>query len=169
MRATIAWLTGASLLGLLLLWRSASDYVFTASRDTARFGANDIPGNQSIRGMLLRSDLPDGLVSPCWLVVSLVLLAVATYGAWRLERAGQRLAAVAVLACLSVAVSPISWVHHLIWLACRSEHWQPPVGGGSRQRGTSYCCPACPLWATLPAVPVMARRFLGSSSPTCRG
>lgn len=117
LRATIAWLTGASLLGLLLLWRSASDYVFTASRDTARFGANDIPGNQSIRGMLLRSDLPDGLVSPCWLVVSLVLLAVATYGAWRLERAGQRLAAVAVLACLSVAVSPISWVHHLIWLA----------------------------------------------------
>ena len=117
LRATIAWLTGASLPGLLLLWRSASDYVFTASRDTARFGANYIPGNQSIRGMLLRSDLPDGLVSPCWLVVSLVLLAVATYGAWRLERAGQRLAAVAVLACLSVAVSPISWVHHLIWLA----------------------------------------------------
>jgi alpha-1,2-mannosyltransferase len=117
LRATMAWLTGASLLGLLLLWRSASDYVFTASRDTARFGANDIPGNQSIRGMLLRTDLPDGWVSPCWLAVSLVLLAVATHGAWRLERAGQRLTAVAVLACLSVAVSPISWVHHLIWLA----------------------------------------------------
>jgi hypothetical protein len=44
-------------------------------------------------------------------------VAVGTYQAWRCERAGNRLAAVGVLAALSVAVSPISWVHHLVWLA----------------------------------------------------
>lgn len=116
LRATLAWLVVATVLGLLLLWRSASDYVLAASRDTTRFGANDIPGNQSIRAMLLRSDLPDSLVQPLWLAVSLLLLIAATYGARRLERDGQRLAAVSVLACLAVAVSPISWVHHLVWL-----------------------------------------------------
>lgn len=116
LRATLAWLIGASVLGLVLLWRSASDYILTASTDTSRFGRNDIPGNQSIRGMLLRAPVPDDLVIPIWLIVSLGLVAFATYGAWRLERAGQRLAAVGVLACLSVAISPISWVHHLIWL-----------------------------------------------------
>lgn len=116
LRATLAWLVVATVLGLLLLWRSASDYVLAASRDTTRFGANDIPGNQSIRAMLLRSDLPDSLVQPLWLAVSLLLLIAATYGARRLERDGLRLAAVSVLACLAVAVSPISWVHHLVWL-----------------------------------------------------
>jgi len=116
LRGTLAWMIGASLLGMLLLWRSASSYLLTASTDTARFGGNDIPGNQSVRGMMLRAPLPDGLVVPCWLAVSLILVAAATHGAWRLERAGQRLAAVGVLGCLSVAVSPISWVHHLVWL-----------------------------------------------------
>lgn len=116
LRGTLTWLIGASVLGLLLLRGSASNYIWHASSDTTRFGANDIPGNQSVRGMLLRSDLPDRLVQPSWLAISLLLLAIGTYGARRLERENQRLAAVGVLASLSVAVSPISWVHHLIWL-----------------------------------------------------
>ncbi|WP_446921003.1 glycosyltransferase 87 family protein, partial [Klebsiella pneumoniae] len=76
----------ASGLGLLLLWRSSVDYLGSASRDTTRFGANDIAGNQSVRGMLLRSDLPDRLVQPCWLAAVLVLVMLATLGAHRLEQ-----------------------------------------------------------------------------------
>ena len=116
LRATLLWAGGLSLLGMLLLWRSASGYLGGASTDPTRFGANDIPGNQSVRGLLLRSAMPEQLVTVTWLAVALVLVAVATYGAWRLERAGHRLAALGVLACLSIAVSPISWVHHLVWL-----------------------------------------------------
>jgi len=116
--ATLAWVTGATLAGLVLLWPSASDYMFRASRDTTRFGANDIPGNQSVRGMLLRLFGPDGVQNAerAWLLCAVVLVAVGTYQAWRCERSGNRLAAVGVLAALSVAVSPISWVHHLVWL-----------------------------------------------------
>jgi alpha-1,2-mannosyltransferase len=115
---TLAWTAGATVLGLVLLWPSASDYMFRASRDTTRFGANDIPGNQSVRGMLLRLFGPDGThdAERLWLLAAVVLVAIGTYQAWRCERAGNRLAAVGVLAALSVAVSPISWVHHLVWL-----------------------------------------------------
>ena len=116
LRWTLLWLGGASLAGLVLLWPSSVAYLTSASRDTTRFGPNDVPGNQSVRGMLLRSALPDHLVAPVWLVLALLLVAVGTLGAVRLERQGQRLAAVGVLAALSVAVSPISWVHHLVWL-----------------------------------------------------
>jgi membrane-associated phospholipid phosphatase len=112
---TLAWLAGATVVGLVLLWPSAGDYMFRASRDTTRFGANDIPGNQSVRGMLLRV-LDAHTAERVWLVVAVVLVGVGTWQAWRCARAGNRLAAVGVLAAMSVAVSPISWVHHLVWL-----------------------------------------------------
>jgi membrane-associated phospholipid phosphatase len=116
---TLGWLVGATVVGLVLLWPSAGDYMFRASRDTTRFGANDIPGNQSVRGMLLRLFGPDGAhnAERLWLLAAVVLVAIGTYQAWRCERDGNRLAAVGVLAALSIAVSPISWVHHLVWLA----------------------------------------------------
>jgi alpha-1,2-mannosyltransferase len=114
--ATLLWCGGATLLGLVLLWPSAGDYLFRAARDTSRFGINDIPGNQSVRGMLLRL-LPDPAAERAWLVAAVVLVAIGTYQAWRCDRSGNRLAAVGVLAALSIAVSPISWVHHLVFLA----------------------------------------------------
>jgi hypothetical protein len=113
--ATLLWCGGATLAGLLLLWPSSGDYLLRAARDTSRFGANDIPGNQSVRGMLLRI-LPEPTAERAWLVLAVVLVAIGVYQAWRCERYGDRLAAVGVLAALSVAVSPISWVHHLVWL-----------------------------------------------------
>jgi membrane-associated phospholipid phosphatase len=113
--STIAWVTGSTVLGLVLLWPSAGDYLFGASRDTTRFGANDIPGNQSVRGMLLRAFEPH-TAEKLWLATAVLLIAIGTYQAWRCERNGNRLAALGVLAALSVAASPISWVHHLVWL-----------------------------------------------------
>ena len=76
---TLGWLVGATVLGLVLLWPSASDYMFRASRDTTRFGANDIPGNQSVRGMLLRAvrRKPRWARTPprwLWLLLAVVLV-----------------------------------------------------------------------------------------------
>lgn len=113
---TVAWLGGATLAGLVLLWPSSGAYLRGASTDTTRFGLNHIPGNQSMRGMLLRA-LPDSTADRLWLVLAVVVVGIGMYQAWRCERAGNRLAAVGVLAAASVAASPISWVHHLIWLA----------------------------------------------------
>jgi alpha-1,2-mannosyltransferase len=51
-----------------------------------------------------------------WMVTGVLLLVAGTLGAKRLEQHGDRLGAVGVLAATSVAVSPISWQHHLVWL-----------------------------------------------------
>ena len=109
-----ALLTAAA---LLLLWPSAHEYLWRALWDSSRFGANDIPGNQSVRGMLLRSGLADPLVGLTWLAAVAVLIVLGTRNAVLLDRSGDRLAAVGVLGALSIAVSPISWVHHLVLLA----------------------------------------------------
>ncbi|MFI5953308.1 glycosyltransferase 87 family protein [Cryptosporangium sp. NPDC051539] len=107
---------GATLAGLLLLWPSAQEYLWRALWDSDRFGANDVVGNQSVRGMLLRTGLGESAVSLLWVVSALGLVVAGTWGARRLEDDGNRLGAVGVLAALSVAVSPISWVHHLVFL-----------------------------------------------------
>ena len=107
---------GATLLGLVLLWPSAQEYLWRARWDSDRFGPNDVAGNQSVRGMLLRSGLAESSATVLWLLCAAVLAVLATLGAKRLEDAGHRLAAVGVLASLSIAVSPISWVHHLVFL-----------------------------------------------------
>jgi membrane-associated phospholipid phosphatase len=116
LRSAAAWCAGASVAGLVLLWPSSPTWLSSALWDSSRFGRNDIPGNQSVRGMLLRALDDDHLAERVWLPVAVALLAVGVLGARRLERSGERLAAVGVLAATSVAVSPISWQHHLVWL-----------------------------------------------------
>lgn len=113
---TVLWCGGATAAGLVLLWPNVGHYLTDALWDTTRFGANDIPGNQSVRGMLLRV-LPETAAQWTWWALAVALAAAGLYQAWRCERHGNRLAAVGVLAALSVAVSPISWVHHLVFLA----------------------------------------------------
>ena len=112
----VATAVGATVAGLLLLWPSAQEYLWRALWDSDRFGPNEVAGNQSVRGMLLRAGLDDRTATLLWLAAAAVLAVVATLGAKRLEDAGQRLGAVGVLAALSIAVSPISWVHHLVFL-----------------------------------------------------
>ncbi len=117
LRRAAAWAAAATVAGLVLLWPSSPTWLTSALWDSSRFGRNDIPGNQSVRGMLLRALSDDQLADRLWLVAALLLLVVALAGARRLERAGNRLGALAVLAAGSVAISPISWQHHLVWLA----------------------------------------------------
>lgn len=103
--------------GLILLPRSANTYLTGAAWDSTRFGPPAWAGNQSMRGMLLRSGLPDVAVLVAWLIAAFALVLFAVLAARRLHRGGDQLAAVAVLAAASVAASPVSWVHHLLWLA----------------------------------------------------
>ncbi len=112
----MGWAATATLAGLVVLWPSSPSWLGDALWDSSRFGANDIPGNQSVRGMLLRTPLPEAAAERVWLLCAVVLLLVGVLGARQLEQAGHRLGAVGVLAATSVAVSPISWQHHLVWL-----------------------------------------------------
>jgi alpha-1,2-mannosyltransferase len=115
-RTALVWATCATVLGIVLLYPSSPAWVGSALWDSSRFGLNDIPGNQSVRGMLLRATTTDAVAERIWIVCALALLALGVWGARRLELSGNRLGAVGTLAATSVAVSPISWHHHLVWL-----------------------------------------------------
>jgi alpha-1,2-mannosyltransferase len=115
-RTALAWGASTTILGIVLLYPSSPAWVGSALWDTSRFGLNDIPGNQSVRGMLLRAFDSDAVAERVWIVCALALLAFGVWGARRLELSGNRLGAVGTLAAASVAISPISWHHHLVWL-----------------------------------------------------
>ena len=95
---------------------------------TGRVGRTDSTVNKSLLGLLSRQ-LPDGAPTTLvWLAVAAAVAALAYWQAARHLRAGSPLAAALAVGALSVAVSPISWPHHQLWLvfaAC----WYLLLGG----------------------------------------
>lgn len=131
-------LTPAAFIGLLLVarrWRAAavatavaaaatalaawvapdaSRFYWThAMWDTTRVGRLDYVSNQSLQGILARLDVSGREV---WAVVVLVVLGVWVARTRRAVVAGNWTAAFALTGLTACLVSPITWVHHLVWL-----------------------------------------------------
>ena len=83
--------------------------------DTGRVGVLSYVSNQSLRGFLARLPI-DSVASRVWILGVLVLLG---FWAWRVRAAAARhdelggLALTGILGCL---ISPVTWVHHCVWL-----------------------------------------------------
>jgi alpha-1,2-mannosyltransferase len=83
---------------------------------TGRVGRTDSTVNKSLLGLITRH-LPDGApVTLVWLAVAAAVGVLAYWRAAQHLRAGNALAATLAVGALSVAVSPISWPHHQLWL-----------------------------------------------------
>ncbi|WP_406418762.1 glycosyltransferase 87 family protein [Streptomyces sp. NBC_01614] len=131
-------LTPAAFIGLLLVarrWRAAavatavataatalaawvapdaSRFYWThAMWDTTRVGRLDYVSNQSLQGILARLDVSSREV---WAAVVLVVLGVWVARTRRAVVAGDWTAAFALTGLTACLVSPITWVHHLVWL-----------------------------------------------------
>ncbi|MFJ3234932.1 glycosyltransferase 87 family protein [Streptomyces sp. NPDC086787] len=131
-------LTPALFIGLLLLgrrWRAAavatavalaatclaalvdpaaSRFYWTeALWETGRVGRLDYVSNQSVQGVLARLGEPGRGV---WATAVLLVLCVWAWRARRAVRAGNWTAAFALTGLAACLVSPITWVHHLVWL-----------------------------------------------------
>ncbi|MFF7972418.1 glycosyltransferase 87 family protein [Streptomyces sp. NPDC007905] len=131
-------LTPALFIGLLLLarrWRAAavatgvalaatglaawadpgaSRFYWTeALWDTGRVGRLDYVSNQSLQGVLARLGEPGR--AP-WAAAVLLVLCVWAWRAGRAVTAGDWTAAFALTGAAACLVSPITWVHHLVWL-----------------------------------------------------
>ena len=73
-------------------------------------------GNQSIYGVLLRAGAHGAALGLLW---AGLCAAVGVLGLWRARKAwlgGQHLFSLAVVGCVSILVSPISWTHHQLWI-----------------------------------------------------
>jgi alpha-1,2-mannosyltransferase len=108
-----AMLAATALTGLLAPTATAT-YFVKAVWDTKRVGALPYVSNQSLMGLVARlgpAGVPNQLL---WLGCVAVVLAS---WAWIVRRTGGDLrggfAATGVAACL---VSPVTWLHHLVWL-----------------------------------------------------
>lgn len=100
----------------LLLPADSVDYWFGALFSSDRLGANTGTTNQALRGMLMRTYMPDLVVTVLWAVCVAAVVYLAYRGARRLSLSSRETAGVAVTGLLSVAVSPVSWIHHLTWV-----------------------------------------------------
>jgi alpha-1,2-mannosyltransferase len=83
--------------------------------NTDRVGSPTFVSNQALSGLVGRIFNPDPM-KPLWLL--LVLMALAVW-AWRVRRAVKNrdeVAGLALTGLVGCMISPISWIHHLVWV-----------------------------------------------------
>ncbi|MFU8871275.1 glycosyltransferase family 87 protein [Micromonospora sp. SL4-19] len=106
---------GATLLAGALFPDASREFWTSALWNTDRVGELDFVSNQSLRGVVARLD-PAHPSTVAWLALVLVVLAV--WG-WRSRAAvavGDEAAGLALTGATMCLVSPVTWVHHLVWL-----------------------------------------------------
>jgi alpha-1,2-mannosyltransferase len=92
----------------LIFW---TDAVF----DTDRVGSLSYISNQSLEGAVDRLN-PTNPSTALWVVLVLATLAVWVWQIRRVVRLRDDLAGLALTGVLGCLVSPVTWVHHLVWL-----------------------------------------------------
>ncbi|MBL1084531.1 DUF2029 domain-containing protein [Streptomyces actinomycinicus] len=100
----------------LAVWAdpTASRFYWTeALWDTSRVGRLDYVSNQSLQGVLARLGETG---RPLWATAVLLTLSVWAWRSRRAVLAGDWTAAFALTGATACLVSPITWVHHLVWL-----------------------------------------------------
>lgn len=115
-RNAVLTFAGATAVGFLLLPTASLDYwtsaIFQGDRVT---GSLAYTSNQSLLGAMSRL-VPSPLSPAAWLVATLVVVVIGFRRARDAHRAGDELGGVAVTAAVGLLISPISWLHHFVWL-----------------------------------------------------
>ncbi|MEU8300800.1 glycosyltransferase 87 family protein [Micromonospora sp. NPDC048909] len=135
--------TGATMAATALaaaLAPGASRTFFTeALWDTGRIGELAYVSNQSLLGLVARLD-PEHPDRRLWLILVAAVLAVWLVRTGRARRAGDERAGFALTGITACLISPITWVHHLVWLvpglallAAATLPW-PPRERAARRR-----------------------------------
>ncbi|SHG08432.1 glycosyltransferase 87 family protein [Streptoalloteichus hindustanus] len=148
----------------------STDFWFRAVLDPSRVGGLAYAGNQSLRGVLERFDLPGSTGKLLWLVLAAVVVVVAALVAHRTreDEHGEVTAWFAVAAA-ALLISPVSWDHHWVyavpfvlalgyWAAAhRQRLWAPVLAGALFLFGLHWLLPReqererqWALWQHLP-------------------
>ena len=107
--------TGATLLAGALFPDASREFWTEALWNTARVGELAFVSNQSLRGVVARLD-PEHPSTVAWLVLVLATLAVWAWRSRAAVAAGDEATGLALTGATMCLVSPVTWVHHLVWL-----------------------------------------------------
>lgn len=114
--ALAAATAGAATLVAALIDPDASRAFWTdALWNTDRVGSLSYVSNQSLQGVLARLQ-PDHPSRAVWLVCVIAVLAVWAYRSRVAVRQGDDRAGFALTGLTACLISPVTWVHHLVWL-----------------------------------------------------
>ncbi|MFD7898074.1 glycosyltransferase 87 family protein [Streptomyces sp. NPDC059743] len=105
----------ATLLAALIDPGASRAFWTDALWNTDRVGSLSYVSNQSLQGVLARLQ-PDHPSRVVWLVCVLAVLALWAYRARAAVRDGDDRAGFALTALAACLVSPVTWVHHLVWV-----------------------------------------------------
>ncbi|WP_406045143.1 DUF2029 domain-containing protein [Micromonospora sp. NBC_00898] len=154
----------ATALTAVLAPGASRTYFTDALWDTGRVGVLDYVSNQSLLGMVARLNPahPDRLL---WVALVGVVAAVWVRRARRVAWLGDHRAGFALTGVAACLISPITWVHHLVWLAPALvvlADAAPPLDSGDPQARRR-------LWASIGAYVLLASSLVWLWSGDDRG
>ncbi|WP_442814059.1 glycosyltransferase 87 family protein [Streptomyces sp. NBC_01761] len=101
----------ATAIGVLAAPRASWVFWTRALWDTHRVGALDYVSNQSLQGALARL----GAGRPVWVLSVFAVLVLWAYRVRRATAVGDDEAGMALTGLAACLISPVTWVHHLVW------------------------------------------------------
>jgi len=104
---------GATMIGAALFPDQSREFWTSALWDTNRVGVLSFLSNQSERGFLARLPI-DQVEAKVWIVCVLATLGL---WAWRVRKEPDDImAGLALTGVLGCLISPVTWIHHCVWL-----------------------------------------------------
>ncbi|TCB96225.1 DUF2029 domain-containing protein [Micromonospora zingiberis] len=107
--------TGATVLAAALFPDASREFWTTALWNTGRVGELAFVSNQSLRGVVARLD-PTSPSTLAWLALAAATVALWVWRSRVAASAGDSAAGLALTGAVMCLVSPVTWVHHLVWL-----------------------------------------------------
>lgn len=121
----------AGVFALMVLPGASIDFWTSTLWQTGRVGRTDSTVNKSLLGMLTRLFSDTTAVHILWLALAAGIAVLAFWQASRAYHGGDLVGASLMIGTLSVAVSPISWPHHALWLSLVACWWLLQRNGAS--------------------------------------
>ena len=90
---------------------------FDALSDPNRVGDTTDMYNVSLNSMIAHLGTPESLQRPLWLAASAAVVVLGFLAIRRADMRGDTVAALSANAVVMLAISPISWFHHWVWIA----------------------------------------------------
>ncbi|UWX96881.1 glycosyltransferase 87 family protein [Arthrobacter zhaoxinii] len=85
--------------------------------DSTRVGDTTDMYNVSLNSLLAHLGTPEALQRPLWLLASAAVVVLGFFAIRRSDARGDTVAAISANAVVMLAISPISWFHHWVWIA----------------------------------------------------